>query len=117
MVKTRIRGVYSTALTKLLLGNGFEVVQPSATQQERFKLKGNRESPDLDIYDRRNLQGVRALGTSESITACVSVLQSRLEDVIVMKWPFTVGGIYKGIVKESDLETRSSLVDFGNAVG
>ena len=73
MVKTRIRGVYSTALAKLLLGNNFDLVQPSATQQERFKLKGNDESLDLDIHDRRNLQGVRALGKSESITAFVSM--------------------------------------------
>ena len=67
MFKVKIRGIYATALTKLLLDyknilgnqisselldNSFALVQPSATVRERFELKENDESPDLEIYDR-----------------------------------------------------------------
>ena len=117
MVKVRIRGIYSTALTKLLLDHGFDIVQPSATTRERFRLKRNDESPDLDVYDRRDLQGVKALGKAEPIAAFISALQSRLDDVIIRKWPFTVDGIYKGIIKGAEPETYSLLIDIGTTVG
>ena len=117
MAKVRVRGIYSTALTKLLLDHRFDIVQSSATTRERFKLKKNDESPDLDVYDRRDLQGVKALGKAEPIAAFISALQSRLDDVIIRKWPFTVDGIYKGIIKGAEPETHSLLVDIGTTVG
>lgn len=117
MAKVRIRGIYSTAITKLLIDNGFDIAQPSATTRERFRLKRNDEPPDLDVYDRLDLQGVRALGKAEPITGFVSVLQSCLDDVIIRKWPFTIDGIYKGLVKGADPETHSLLVDIGSTVG
>ncbi|KPV65234.1 MAG: RNA-binding protein AU-1 [Candidatus Bathyarchaeota archaeon BA1] len=115
--KVRIRGIYSTALTKLLLDHGFDVVQPSVTIKERFGLEEREESPDLDVNDRRDLQGVRALGKADCINAFKSILQSCLDDVIVRKWAVTVDGTYKGLVKGLDPPTHSILVDIGPAVG
>lgn len=115
--KARIRGIYSTAITKLLIDNGFDIAQPSATTRERFRLKRNDDSPDLDVYDRLDLHGVRALGKAEPIASFISALQSCLDDVIIRKWPFTIDGIYKGLVKGADPETHSLLVDIGTTVG
>ena len=117
MTTARVRGIYSTALTKLLLDNNFDIVQPSIIVKERFKLKENTETPDLDIYDRYDRQGVRALGKAEGIDAFKEILQSRLEDVIIRKWKITTNGIYKGLVKGSDSATYSVLVDIGLAIG
>ena len=115
--KIRIRGIYSTALTKLLLDHGFDIVQPSVTIKERFGLEEHEESPDLDVNDRRDLQGVQALGKADSINTFKSILQSCLDDVIVRKWAVTVDGTYKGLIKELDPTTHSILVDIGPAVG
>ena len=117
MVKARVRGVYSTALTKLLLDEGFEIVQPSVTIRERFGLKESDESPDLDVYDRRDRQGVQALGKSEPIKTFKSLLQSRLDDVIVREWSVTVDGIYKGLIRGVDSTTHRILVNLGPATG
>jgi hypothetical protein len=100
MFKVKIRGIYATALTKLLLDyknilgnqtsselldNSFTLVQPSATVRERFELKENDEFPDLEVYDRQDKQGVQASGTAEAVNAFTSILQSCLDDVVVRK--------------------------------
>ena len=85
MAKASIRGIYSTALTKLLLDDGFAMVQPSVTVRERFGLKENDEFPDLEVYDRQDKQGVQASGTAEAVNAFTSILQSCLDDVVIRK--------------------------------
>ncbi|MDH5664460.1 MAG: hypothetical protein OEY90_08340, partial [Candidatus Bathyarchaeota archaeon] len=96
----KIRGIYATALIKLLLDyknilgnqisselldNSFALVQPSATARERFELKENDEFPDLEVYERQDKQGVQASGTAEAVNAFTSILQSCLDDVVVRK--------------------------------
>jgi len=117
LMKARVRGVYATALTKLLLEQGFSIVQASATIRQRFGLDENSDSPDLDVYDRGDRQGVRALGKADPTRLFQSLLQSRLDDAIVRKWMVTVDGIYKGLVREVDTAARMALVDVGPAVG
>ena len=86
MTKGRIRGIYSTAMTKLLLDHNFIIVQPSATIKERFRLKELDEPPDLDVCDRADLQGVQACGKTESVGTFKSILQANLDDVVVREW-------------------------------
>lgn len=117
MARARVRGVYSTALTKLLLENNFEIVQPSGKIRERFNLEENQELPDLIIYDRRNRQGVYARGKAEPVNIFCSILRSRLDDAVIRRWTFTIGGIYKGLVKQVESTTSSVLVDIGPAIG
>jgi len=116
-MRARVRGIYSTALTRLLLDKGFEIVQPSVAIRERFKLEENHESPDLDVYERRDRQGVQALGRSAPVDTFVSILKSHLDDVVVRRWAVTADGIYKGLIKEVDSLTSSVLVDLGPTVG
>lgn len=117
MAKARVRGVYSTALMKLLLDNGFDIVQPSITLKERFGLDECDESPDLDVNDRFDRQGVQALGKAESINTFCSIAQSRLDDVIVRRWAVTADGIYKGLIQEEDLRSHAFVVDIGVVLG
>ena len=99
MLKAKIRGIYSTALTKLLvdyenisgnqsssvfsLDRGYTIVQPSVTVRQRFELEEKNESPHLDIYDRPDKQGVQARGTTQAVNVFTSILQSCLDDVVV----------------------------------
>jgi hypothetical protein len=99
MFKVKIRGIYATALTNLLLDyrdfvgnqtspnllfdNDFTVVQPSATARERFEIKKNDDFPDLEVYDRQDKQGVQAFGTAGAVKAFTLILQSCLDDVVI----------------------------------
>jgi Ribonuclease G/E len=97
-LKAKVRGIYTTALTKLLLENGFEIVQPSQAIKSRFGIPDNNEPPDIKIKDRYDLQGVVALGTNQAINAFQSILHENLEDAITRKWNISVDGIYKGCI-------------------
>jgi len=113
-MKAKVRGIYTTALTKLLLDNDFEIVQPSLTIKKRFGLMDNSASPDVKIKDRYDLQGIRVLGASEAVNRFQSILHSEFEDVLTRKWIVSVDGIYKGTSVESDGNTV--YVDIGGDV-
>ncbi|MEM1564331.1 MAG: DUF402 domain-containing protein [Candidatus Bathyarchaeia archaeon] len=97
-MRAKVRGIYTTALTKLLLENGFQIVQPSQTIKERFGIPDNNEPPDLKIKDRHDLQGIVALGTPEATETFRKILHFTLEDAITRKWSISVDGIYKGVI-------------------
>lgn len=89
MFRIKIRGICSTALTKLLLdhkklignlvpsnllGQGFEIVRPSVTVEERYGLRGNDEIPDLEVHDRQDKQGVQVSGNFEAVETLTRIL-------------------------------------------
>jgi hypothetical protein len=113
----RVRGIYSTALTKLLIDNGFEIVQPSLRIKERFNLNGVLKPPDLVITDRHNRQGVYVRGKAEPVDIFCSILKSHLDDVVVRKWMFTIGGIYKGLIERKEAMANVFLVNIGSVTG
>jgi Ribonuclease G/E len=113
----RIRGIYSTALTKLLIENDFEIIQPSVRIKERFNLQDNQKTPDLIITDRRNRQGVYARGKAKPVAMFCSILKSHLDDVIIRRWLFSLGGIYKGLIEGKETLTKAFLVNIGPVTG
>jgi hypothetical protein len=115
LIKAKIRGIYSTALTKLLLENGgFEIVQPSFAIKKRFRISENSTLPEMKIKDRYDLQGVRVLGNLQAVTTFQSALHSVIEDVLTRKWAMSIDGIYKGKPIESD--KNMIHVDLGSDV-
>lgn len=116
-MKAKIRGIYSTAITKLLLDSGFEIVMPSVALKERFCLNDDEAPADMVIQDRYDRHGIRTSGDREATDKFKEILQTNLDDVIVRKWPVSVDGIYKGVLRGVDIPTRSVLIDIGEAVG
>ena len=78
--RIKIRSIYGTALTKLLLDSGYAVVQPSSRIRERFLLEPLDEPHDILIQDRQDLQGVELLGVPELMCQFLTFLQERLID-------------------------------------
>jgi len=113
-MKARIRGIYTTALTKLLLDNGFEIIEPSLTIKNRFGLADNLMQPDMKVKDRYDMQGIRVLGKPETVEKFKVILQEALPDVITRMWIVNVDGIYKGKIVEVHGDTV--YVDIGNGV-
>lgn len=84
-MKTKIRGVYSTALTRLLLDKGFEIVQPSEEIIERFSLEASESEAELVIHGRQDGQGVEAVGSATAVEVLASVMRDEFFDVIIRR--------------------------------
>ncbi|MEM2213990.1 MAG: DUF402 domain-containing protein [Candidatus Nezhaarchaeales archaeon] len=108
-----IRGIYTTALVKLLLDHGFKIAKPSATIAERFKLKDVSNEWDARIRDYRPLKGSIVIDGPKAHEVVV-VLMGKLPDAI-LNYRKVGYEIYKGIVEKVD--ERGSYVNYGNGVG
>ncbi len=79
----KIRGIYATGLTKLLLDSQCSIVHPSPEVLARLGIKGSG-SPTIDvsIMDRSDGQGVILEGDPERTAGVADVLSSALFDVV-----------------------------------
>lgn len=112
-VTVRVRGIYSTALTKLFLDRGFGISQPSNKIVERFNLEKTYDEFDVDVYDKKGHHGVVLVGTK--VEAVKEVFEDEFIDVFFRKLPYQLYGIYKGIVVQRD--EKYVYVDIGSAIG
>jgi len=86
--RVKLRGIYTTALTKILLDNGFKIVQPSEVTRIRFNLPATREDdcqPDVEIFDRLDKQGVNIVGRADAANKVASILLDLLYDVVIRR--------------------------------
>ncbi|MEE9353314.1 MAG: hypothetical protein V3U94_02700, partial [Candidatus Thorarchaeota archaeon] len=117
MIKARIRGIYSQSLTQILLQNHFEIVQPIPEVARRFGLPFRREIPDVDIWDRSDLQGIVAIAYESILTKITDVLRRRLGWIITRTPRVAKSSIYKGRVLGKDERTGQTRVDLGELSG
>ncbi|MGQ4891003.1 MAG: ribonuclease E/G [Candidatus Njordarchaeia archaeon] len=94
----RIRGIYSTALTKMLLDNNYIIVQPSEEITKRFNLEPKIVSPHIDIWDKENKQGIHIETFPQFTDKLVNLFQTNFEDSVIRYEKFQVGAIYKGVI-------------------
>jgi len=81
----KIRGIYSTALTKLMLEGGYYIIDPSSKIRNLFGLEETGAEYELLIQDRTDLQGVDLLGPPERVTQCLTFLQEQLLDTVLLE--------------------------------
>ncbi|MBC7095364.1 ribonuclease E/G [Thermococcus sp.] len=112
-VSVRIRGIYSTALTKVLLEEGFKISQPSQRIVERFNIEKVYDEFDVDIQDKRDSHGIVLVGTR--VEEVKRVFEEKFLDVFFRKIPYQLYGVYKGMVVKRD--DRYVYVDIGSAIG
>jgi probable ribonuclease FAU-1 len=80
----KIRGIYTTALTRLLLDAGYRIGAPSPETRQRFALGSAPEIPDLLIKDREDHQGVDIIGEADGVSRVVKGVQEKLLDAVLL---------------------------------
>ena len=83
-MRLEVRGIYSTALIVLLLDKGFEVVNPTRSQVERFGVD-SRGDADASITDSPNDRHyIEVKGEVEAVESIIEALRGGLEDLICL---------------------------------
>ncbi len=100
-----------------MLQNHFDIVQPTPEVARRFGLPYRSEIPDVDIWDRSDLQGVVAIAFESVLTRLTEVLRRRLGGVITRTPRVAKSSVYKGIVLGKDERTGQTKVDLGTISG
>ncbi len=108
MKKVKVRGIYSTALTKLLLDLGYKVSLPSDKQRERFS--GLEEGYPIDAYISDNNLWVSVTGPSSR-----EIVERISEEIECLYTRDFVGRIYRGDVIGKT--TNGYLLRVGKFIG
>jgi len=81
-VRVRVRGIYATALSAVLLQRGFALVEPSPVIQARFGLEPPEGSAEVTVVDRPDGQGVVIEGLREGAAAVVEALRDACPEAL-----------------------------------
>ncbi|NIQ38774.1 MAG: DUF402 domain-containing protein [Proteobacteria bacterium] len=81
----KIRGIYTTALTRLTLDMEYGIAQPSHEIRERFQIPEQEGTGDMSIIDRDDKQGVRVAGKRALVEELIDRLWRILIDMVVRR--------------------------------
>ena len=100
-----------------MLQNHFDIVQPTPEVARRFGLPYRSDIPDVDIWDRSDLQGIVAIAYESVLTRLTDVLRRRLGGVITRTPRVAKSSVYRGTVLGKDERTGQTKVDLGTISG
>ncbi|MHA1521669.1 MAG: DUF402 domain-containing protein [Promethearchaeota archaeon] len=115
-----IRGIYSTALTKIFMDAGYPIIFPSKAIRNRFKLPlrpENTYSKDITIKDRLDRQGISILfkkkvwdELEENNFKEFPLNQQNFPNLIHYQARFHKNSIYRGLIVNSDQQQNYSHI-------
>ena len=110
--QVRIRGIYTTALTRLLADEGNQVVQASPVIRDRFDEVFATRPADVRIETTRDGQGVELSGPPAAIDRLADRLSSVAIDAFAWAESVPRGAVYDVEVLDAD-GGRGGVVDLG----
>ncbi len=115
-----IRGIYSTALTKLFIDAGYPIIFPTKINQDRFNIPyrpGKSYSKDIAIRDRHDRQGVTIMFKKH---IWKELAQNNFEDFplshvfnpnyIIYTARFNKNSVYRGLIVKSNRKYNYSYI-------
>lgn len=95
MTKVKIRGIYATALTKLLSELGYEIVQPSFEISKRLKIPQKYDAPDVQIFDKKDKHGIIVTGDFSSVNELIRGLREVLPDLTILSMSPSLNNVFE----------------------
>jgi Ribonuclease G/E len=111
-VRARVRGIYTTSLTQLLLEAGHDVVQASDPIRNRFDVDLPDEDHDVELATTDDRQGVGVEGDPDAVETTLSHLRAVGVDTLVWQEPAPTGAVFDGVVHET--LGSGAIVDLGD---
>ena len=114
--RVRIRGIYATALTKLLLDKGYTIVQPSDVIVSRFRIENpSYAPPDVTVKDSEKTRGALTLiGKCWAVDKVLSDLYELCDEIFVWRCKVPLHAVIKAVVKR--VESNRVVFDLGQGV-
>ena len=97
----RVRGIYTTALTRLLLDAGHEVVDASPPIRRRFDAEFGNTPPDARVETTADRQGIGVHGDPEAVASLRDRLRGVGLDALAWSDPTPPGTVLDGEVTET----------------
>jgi hypothetical protein len=117
LTRVRIRGVYSTALSKLLLERDFSLSQVSEELAERFDSDRDLSPSDVEINSDEDGTGIIVSGEIDAVSAVKDVLMDSFLDIVKRDSKINVNAVYLGTVQKVDSRLKAAFVDIDDEVG
>ncbi|WP_336358437.1 DUF402 domain-containing protein [Haloarcula sp. CGMCC 1.6347] len=111
----RVRGIYATALTRLLREADHEVVQASEPIQNRFDGEFADERAAVTVATTDDQQGVGVMGDTDIAKGVIDRLTEIGRDTLHWDDPTPEGAVYAGTVTET--LGSGAVVDLGDGEG
>lgn len=94
-VSVRIRGVYTTGLTKILSERGYGICQVSRTIRDRLNIESLNSPPDIDIRHTYNRQGISIVAVNDVLDTFLEDIKDAFVDVFIVPSGIELYGVYK----------------------
>jgi hypothetical protein len=117
--RVKIRGIYSTALTKFALDAGFRIAEPSEKVRQRFQMpSAGSGGYEILIQDREDLQGIEMRGEADRLCELLILMQKSFLDAVIVSFlptddsePIVVANLeLPGMAKEKLDRLRSDVL-------
>ncbi|MEM3670843.1 MAG: DUF402 domain-containing protein [Thermoprotei archaeon] len=112
-MKFTVTGIYSSALSKMLVDRGHTPTKLSTTLVQRLGVEDLSDPADVQIRDMARTQGVIVLG--EGAKQISDEIVDSLKDVATMYLPKTYGAVYKARIVEKT--RRGYLIELNDRLG
>ncbi len=112
-MRVRVRGIYSTAITKILLDKGIKVSHTSKIIRERLGIDESNEPPTVTVKDTEDKHAVLIVGEYNHGKRVYEILKNYSQ--IQWKSKLPLHAIVKGRI--IDVKDDRSIVDIGNFKG
>jgi Ribonuclease G/E len=112
----RVRGIYSTALSKLLLDKGFSLSQVSEDLAERFESDRDVSPADAEINSEDG-SGIVVSGEVDAVASVKDALMETFLDIIKRDSKINLNAVYLGTVQKVDSRLKAAFVDIDDEVG
>lgn len=103
IVKARIRGIYTTALTKILLDKGIVIVQATPIIRQRLGIPENNSAPDVTVkVVDEDPHTLLIIGFPQQVDIVSNIIEDEVKDYI--KWESKLGlySLVKGLVESRE---------------